>query len=83
MNTMKIEYELPDEEFHDFISSLNNSLFLLGRTYWSMKLVAEVPRQFEEMFDKYSDEELNVLLDKRLKSFQKFYRFIEELEERM
>lgn len=83
MNTMKIEYELPNEEFNDFISALNNSLFLLGRTYWSMKLGAEVPRQFEEMFDKYSDEELNVLLDKRLKSFQKFNRYIEELEERM
>ena len=83
MNIMKIEYELPDEEFNDFISALNNSLFLLGRTYWSMKLGVEVPRQFEEMLDKYSDEELEILLDKRLKSFQKFYRFIEELEERM
>ena len=83
MNTMKVEYELPDEEFNDFIAALNNSLFLLGRTYWSMKLGVEVPRQFEEMLDRYSDEELEILLDKRLKSLQKFYKYIEELEERM
>lgn len=80
---MKVEYELTDEEFKDFMSAVNNSLFLLGRTYWSMKLGAEVPRQFEKMFDKYSDEELEILLDRRLKSFKKFYDYLEELEERM
>lgn len=77
---MKIEYEIPDEEFPVFLAALNNEFLSLQSTYFAMTLGCDVPKVFEPMQKKYNYDQLSTLSEERLNSFLKFYRVVESLD---
>ena len=77
---MKIEYEIPDEEFSTFLAALNNGVLSLNHIYFCLNLGLQVPSVFEPLEDNYSCTELMELTSRRMDAFKKFYAYLESLE---
>ena len=79
MIKLKLEYELPDEEFVDLVAAINNGLIAVQNVYDSLKLGCTVPKPFTP-FEELSFEELDEFTAKRLTVYKKFYDYLMEVE---
>ena len=68
------------EELQAFVDTMNNALVALNHVYHSMTFGCDFPVEFRPMEEKYTFDELDELVEKRLTIFRDFYNQLLALE---
>ena len=73
---MEIKLNYTPKELSIVLDGLNNSIIALGKIYHAGQLGCEVPLEFIPLFENKSFEEIDNLIELRLKALNQLYKHL-------